>query len=191
MKKTFIEQRGFLGPIGDDLPSLIPLVFALIIFFSVFTQTFNTFDRRNAVFNENLNIVKVSDIFVSNSYVTLSGESDFTKRCQRAQSIREIKWKAGLLPLDVGQLETKQPNSFFQGIDVQKLDEQFFNMAQIEQSINFQFSCANTEEKPRYTSEGTIVRSYPVALEVNLLGESIAKKRFYVKPMILVVVTWQ
>ncbi len=183
-------QAGFLGPIGDDLPSLIPLVFALIIFFTVFTQTFNTFDERNTLFRDALSVVRLSDIFVGNSYIIADsqGSKQFDQMCLTAQSIRTLNWKAGIVPLDVTILERKTREKFFQGIDIQELDQRFFSLETAPGDAKI-FSCSNTSEQVRYTSESIIVRFYPVALEINLLDTRL--NRFFVKPMLLVVVAWK
>lgn len=181
-KPFLLKEKGFLGPIGDDLPSLIPIVFALIIFFTVFTQTFNTFDSRNILFKDSLTVIKLSDVFLGSSYIR--GIEDFQRRCEIAQSIRTINWKVGLLSLDVSNLEKKPPQKFFQGIDIPNIDQSFFVLPNKQA-----FACSNTQEKLTYFSEETIVRFYPVALEVNFLN--LPEKRFFVKPVLLVVVAWK
>ena len=183
-------QKGFLGPIGDDLPSLIPLVFGLLIFFTVFTQTSNTFDQRNAMFDDALSVVRLSDIFVGSSYIISdsSGSKQFDSLCNTAQSIRTMNWKAGLIQLNTGSLEKKAPAEFFQSIDVASLDNSFFSL-EISPSNKKLFSCTNTKEPLTYFSENTIVRFYPVALEINLLDKP--SNKFFVKPMLLVIVAWK
>ena len=186
---NMLEEKGFLGPIGDDLPSLIPLIFALIIFFTVFSQTFSTFDERNTMFRDSLTVVRLSDVFVGNSYIVSDeeGSKQFDKMCETGQSIRTINWKAGLMELDTCSLERKGQGRF-RGIDVQELDSGFFSL-QINPVTAKLFSCSNTEEPLNYFSENVIVRFYPVALEVNLLQTE--NKKFYVKPMLLVIVAWK
>ena len=48
------SRKGFIGPIGDDLPSIIPLVFALIVFFSGFYLTMNVFESKQNDFDSDL-----------------------------------------------------------------------------------------------------------------------------------------
>src|SRR3989344_5883926 len=62
-------NKGFIGPVGDDLPSLIPLLFGLVMFFSTFTIAFNAFDSRNAEFDNDIAVMRVSRILQSNSYI--------------------------------------------------------------------------------------------------------------------------
>lgn len=62
-------NKGFIGPVGDDLPSLTPLIFGLIMFFSSFTVAFNSFDTRNAEFNQNIDLIKISKSMQANGYI--------------------------------------------------------------------------------------------------------------------------
>ncbi|MEK6958018.1 MAG: hypothetical protein AABW99_03510 [archaeon] len=61
--------KGFIGPIGDDLPSLIPLLVGLVMFFSTFSVTFNAFDARNAEFDHDIALMRISRVLQSNSYI--------------------------------------------------------------------------------------------------------------------------
>lgn len=182
-----LAQKGFLGPIGDDLPSLIPLVFALALFFGVFSQTFEAFDSKNTLFSDSLSIVRLSEILVSNSYI--NGIEKFMEKCETAKSISSLNWKAGLIPLQAKKLEQKTQSDFFSGIDVFSLEGKFFNMRAFEPGLDQQFYCSNTTEPLTYTSENITVRFYPVALEVNLLNYP--SQKFFVKPMLLVIVAWK
>jgi hypothetical protein len=77
LRKRF-SKRGFIGPIGDDLPSLIPIVTALLLFFTIFTLTLNTYNTKN------MNI---------------------TKQVEMTSVARELKGDS--LILDLAQLQTK------------------------------------------------------------------------------------
>lgn len=54
------KKKGFIGSIGDDLPSLIPLFFALMIFFSALAFAFTTINERNATINTYIDSLTVS-----------------------------------------------------------------------------------------------------------------------------------
>jgi hypothetical protein len=170
------RQKGFLGPIGDDLPSLIPLLFALMIFFYVFTFTWNIFDQRSQAFDDAVSALRVGNTMKGNNY--LRGVDAFMERCNEAQSIRSVKFMAGLLPLSTG------PNQPFGGMDIETLEESFFRQGEV------QFICTNTglaESGPGLETQNLYIRSFPVALEfVNP-----EKGAFYVRPMLLVAVTWR
>ncbi len=57
------KGKGFIGSIGDDLPSLIPLFFALMIFFASLAFAFTTINERNVLINtyiDSLTIAKTA-----------------------------------------------------------------------------------------------------------------------------------
>ena len=173
-----VGKRGFLGPIGDDLPSLIPLLFALMMFFYVFTTSWNAFDQKNVLFNDSLTALRVGSVLKGNNY--LRGYGTFDERCLEAQGIRRIKFMAGLLPLGTG------PGQSFSGIDIEKLELDFFSDGQNR------FFCTNLEggvvgDQLNSQSMNMLIRSFPVALEFH----NTATNSFYVRPMLLVVVTWR
>lgn len=56
------NQKGFVGPIGDDLPSLIPLTIALLIFFGGFAFAFNSFEEKKAEFDQRLLLLNIGKI---------------------------------------------------------------------------------------------------------------------------------
>jgi len=176
-KAGFLRERGFLGPIGDDLPSLIPLLFALMMFFYVFTSAWNAFDTKNSVFNDALAALNVGNAIKGNNY--LRGISTFEERCSEAMSNKRVKFIAGLLPLSTG------PGQSFSEVKLETLEADFFSDGEQK------FFCTNipedSGERPSLESKGLIMRSFPVALEFK----NSATGTFYVRPMLLVVVTWR
>jgi len=170
------KSKGFLGPIGDDLPSLIPLLFALVMFFYVFTFTWNVFDERGREFNDSIDALSVGNTMKGNNYIR--GFEGFEQNCNESKNIKRIKFLAGLVPLSTG------PGQSFSGIDIENMESLFFY--QNDQK----FSCTNiledSDERPRLESQNLVVRSFPVALEFKTSGGA-----FYVRPMLLVVVTWR
>jgi hypothetical protein len=170
-----MKKSGFIGPIGDDLPSLIPLVFALMMFFYVFTFTWNAFDQKGRIFQDNIDALKVGDSLKGNNY--LSGFDSFNANCEEAQIYKRIKFMAGLVPLSTG------PGQTFPGLNLDNIEQDFF------ESNGQKFMCTNAEpqEKPTNESLNLIIRSFPVALEFQNTQTGL----FYVRPMLLVVVTWR
>jgi len=163
-----------LGPIGDDLPSLIPLLFALMMFFYVFTFTWDAFDQKSRFFDDAIAALRVANALKGNNY--LSGIQTFDQRCVEAQSLRRVKFFSGLLELSTG------PDQEFKGVDIELLEEKFF------ESDGSKFLCTNAgDERPDYESSNLIIRSFPVALEFK----NDQSGSFYIRPMLLVVVTWR
>ena len=165
-------QKGFIGPIGDDLPSLIPLLFALVIFFYVFNFTWSEFDKHEREFSNALAILRVSNSLKGNNY--LSGSGQFKERCEIAKANRTMKFFSGLLELPTG------PGILPQVVDIEGI---------INGDIDFfmDFECTNTDDLPVIGADDPIVRFFPVALEFYNSGND----RFYVRPMLLVVIAWK
>ena len=72
-------QKGFIGPIGDDLPSLVPIVVALLLFFSIFALTLNSYNSKNAEIKKQIDMASVARELKGDSLI-LDVES-FTKKC--------------------------------------------------------------------------------------------------------------
>lgn len=75
-----MKTKGFLGPIGDDLPSLIPLLFALLIFFGTFSFSYSVFSRKNADFARDIDVLNISKVLKGTNYI-LSAKS-FSDSCR-------------------------------------------------------------------------------------------------------------
>ena len=86
----FKNIKGFLGPIGDDLPSLIPLLFGLAIFFSSFTFAYQAFDAENANFKYAIKSMDLAKTVKSDSFI--SGYADFRTSCNNI-SVSGISYK--------------------------------------------------------------------------------------------------
>jgi len=173
-----LGKKGFLGPIGDDLPSLIPLLFALMLFFYVFTFTWNAFDQKGQLFDDALAAMRVGNTLKGNNY--MRNYEAFDQRCREAHSVKRVKFLAGLIPLKTG------PGQEFSGVDVEELREDF------QELEGNKFECSNVdlkEDSPSLQSDSLVIRSFPVALEFK--NPDPKKNTFYVRPMLLVVVTWR
>ena len=86
-------NKGFIGPIGDDLPSLIPLLFGLVMFFSTFTMTFSSFDARNTEFSYDVSVMRISRTIQSNSYIY--NYNNFQKLCDNIGLVN-VNYVAGI-----------------------------------------------------------------------------------------------
>jgi hypothetical protein len=197
-------RKGFLGPIGDDLPSLIPLVFALIIFFYAFTFAWNAFDQKNRFFDDSREVLDLASIMKGNSYV--SGLDKFNENCAKAQSgVKRIKFAVGLVELSSNPLAGAPDAKHFNSAWLPFSNKEIFFLPPETPSEDERFFCSNTiDEIPQFYN----VNFFPVALERNYLedqtgnlypvsqledlkqGSISFEERFFVKPMLLVVVSW-
>jgi len=88
--------KGFIGPIGFDLPSIMPIVFAIIVFFSAVSYSYTTVNEKNNVLDSIESSIKIADILKGNSYLffdaTDSGaKNKFASNCEKAVNIAQSK----------------------------------------------------------------------------------------------------
>ncbi len=168
-----LNKKGYLGPIGDDLPSLIPLMFALVIFFSSFYMTVNTYNDRTIDFENDIAVVQISASLRGTGFV--SSLTEFEKSCN-ALNIRQPFFSAGLTELD------KEINIF-------DLDSEY-----IPDGGNL-FKCSNTnetltQEKAFSLNSKVVSRIYPLVMEKNFT-DGRGNEKSIVIPVKLIVVAWK
>lgn len=73
-------MRGYLGPIGDDIPSLIPIIVGLITFFGAFTYTLNEYNQRSQSFAADRDSLVIANALKGDSY--LSSAKEFAAGCK-------------------------------------------------------------------------------------------------------------
>jgi hypothetical protein len=84
LKQNFFKNnKGFIGSVGDDLPSIIPIVIALLLFFSVFSSTLTTYNNRNAEFRQRIETISIARELKGNSL--LLGSAVFEDSCKFAK----------------------------------------------------------------------------------------------------------
>jgi hypothetical protein len=140
--------KGYLGPIGDDLPSLIPLMFALVIFFSAFYVTVSTYNERTLDFESDIAVVQVSASLRGTGFV--SSLQDFKRSCS-ALNVRRPFFSAGLMKLD------EEVNVF--DLDGSYLSEgtELFKCSNTDETL--------TEEKAISLGSRIVSRVYPLILQ--------------------------
>jgi len=80
MSRKFISHKGFIGPIGDDLPSLIPIVVALVLFFTIFSMTLNTYNTKNTSVRKQMEMTSVAREIKGDSLIL--GIDQFDSKCK-------------------------------------------------------------------------------------------------------------
>ncbi len=161
-----LNQKAYLGPIGDDLPSLIPLMFALVIFFSSFYSAVNVYNDRTVDFENDIAVVQISASLRGTGLV--SSLEQFHNSCN-ALNVRQPYFSAGLIDLnkDVNIFDLRE-NYLFEGSEL--------------------YECSNvvpekilTKEKVLQPNSKVVVRTYPLILQRNEVS----------LPVKLVVVAWE
>ncbi|MDP2666490.1 MAG: hypothetical protein Q8P05_03250 [Candidatus Diapherotrites archaeon] len=180
MLTLFLGDRGYLGPVGDDIPSLIPIVVALVIFFSAFTFTLNEFNSRGQSFNADRDVLIIANALKGDSYI--ASYPEFGRACAGLR-VRGLNYVAGLV-------ESSRWHSMSQQAAAQPDQPILSFIADAFHTENNQeFSCLGGIQAP-LTQGGLasllldnqhIVLSFPVALELSTA----------VVPATLVVIAWR
>ncbi len=180
VKKLNKKIRGFIGPIGDDLPSLIPLVFALVIFFSTLNYALTQFSLTNYELNNRLELLRITKILRSDGLI--SGFEDWNKICNSVPRTA-LKFRAGIVYFpeqeNGGFLDTTKLETFFEsdGNSFVCASKNFDGKRNIEERFN---NAANEYVETAYSL------IYPIALEIKKeTGEAV------VYPAHLVIVAWK
>jgi len=105
----FKNKKGFIGAIGDDLPSLIPIFLGLIIFFAVFLSTYNTYKTSTGLYSLEQEAISISMNLKSEPLIP--DYNLFMKTCNKVSTNK--KWNAFIidLPLDINSQETLSINN--------------------------------------------------------------------------------
>ncbi|MDO8627723.1 MAG: hypothetical protein Q7K42_04610 [Candidatus Diapherotrites archaeon] len=148
------SSKAFIGPIGDDLPSLIPIIFSLLIFFSAFTFAFNKFNEENDLIRTKLDALNVARTMKVNSFI--SNYEHFQKLCEDAKVV-QINFIAGLVELNLSDQE--QDSSA--GLNFLKIPEKNQTFA-CYSSI---FDDQSPEEIKIPTNRQVLNLTYPIALQ--------------------------
>jgi len=97
MINMFKNKKGFIGAIGDDLPSLIPIFLGLIIFFAVFLSTYNTYKTSTGLYSLEQEAISISMILKSEPLIP--DYNLFMKTCNKVSTNK--KWNAFIIELDL------------------------------------------------------------------------------------------
>ncbi len=171
------SAKGFIGPIGDDLPSLIPIIVGLIIFFSSFTFAFNVFDQRNLEASSDRAVLEVARVLQSNGYIT--GLNDFKRLCA-SLNIPQIKYLAGITNAYTGPTGAQKIDPFhldFYSLAVSTDPNDRAPLQCLAPGLGDGFALT-----PQFLRDKRLlVKVFPLVVEENKI----------VKPMHLVVVAWK
>lgn len=170
-------ERGFIGPIGDDLPSLIPLLIGLVMFFSTFTLTFNSFDDRNQEFDNELEVMRLSRTLQANSYIY--SYDNFEQLCKQVGVVK-LNYVAGLTDQAITQTTENPFEGSIFDIEFFESDDGVLMCTNAESEIFDPFSVNHFITLAESIDRTVVSRIFPIVLEDDKI----------VKPMHLVVVAW-
>jgi hypothetical protein len=107
-------MRGYLGPIGDDLPSIFPIVFGVVLFIGTMMYAINDLNARNDYLDVRKATLSLSNVvmargYLPDAYFKGACENDYTVFASR-EGIKALvtvkkfcpKAVSGAGPLDLG-----------------------------------------------------------------------------------------
>ena len=166
-----LKSKGYIGAIGDDLPSLIPIFLGITIFFSVFLSTYNVYRNNTDFYSLKNDAINISGILKEDPL--FSDYNAFVKTCAKVNT--KYNWNAFVIPLDLN-------TDNYQVFQVSNISEE--NLSKHWQSPDVGFFCGNKEMEDLKTSlmsKDVIVYRYPVTIQ----------QKFYVEPAWLYVTIWR
>ena len=150
------SQKGFISSIGDDFPSLIPIFLGLLIFFSVFLSTYNTYKTNTTAFSLQQQAISVATIMKTEPVI--SDYNSFTDICDKVNTNK--KWVAFLTDLDMNVSKQK-----FLPLDKQEL----YNNYIIKNDDSTKYNCPNDNWDDLKLKNNTkkIIYMFPIDLDRN------------------------
>jgi hypothetical protein len=168
------NKKGYIGAIGDDLPSLIAIFVGLTIFFAVFLNTYNVYRNNTDLYSLRNDAINISGIIKENPII--SDQNQFIKSCNRVKT--KYNWNAFIIPLDLN-------SENYNGLTIDDLEVE-----------NIMKHWAETESQPRKLicdSEGLgALRTALQIKDVTVYKYPITvQQQFYVEPAWIYIVVWK
>lgn len=186
MKFKKIGRKGFIGTIGDDLPSLIPIMVALVLFFTIFTLTLNSYNSKNIELNKNMSLLSISREIKGDSLII--NVDQFTSRCKSLRlNNHKFNFKIAIYPSGY----FSNPSAIQVIKDFQQNNFDKFLKAENKTGTIQPYFCDYIRNGSRDLSDKKInylVRFYPIAVqqEIILSGEPYK----VILPSLMVMVIW-
>ncbi len=185
------SSKGFIGAIGDDLPSLIPIVVSLLLFFSIFAITLNSYNSKNLEIRQELSLLSISRGMKGESI--LLSVDQFLDRCE---SVKLKKYEYNFMiavyssESDVFLDPNFDPIVDFQNSSLDDPSENFLTKKDFEdeeQSFFCYYKKVGGTEFSRKINY--ITRAYPLAVQITqkINGEDYE----LISPSIMYMVVWR
>jgi len=178
------SPRGFIGPIGDDLPSIIPIVVALLLFFTIFSVTLNSFNQKNDLQRRQIEMISIARELKGNSLI--ESLDQFTENCNSSKlEKRAYSFLAVIFQSNYEGAETISDLQQF--VDGGNANEYMLGEDAADGTGKKYFSCMYTRVGGMNFSgkeKNYFIRFYPVAVQTLWRGD------YLIVPAIMVVVVW-
>ena len=163
-------KKGFIGAIGDDLPSLIPIFLGLMIFFSVFLSTYNVYKDNTDLYSLKSEAIAVASIMKEEPVVL--NVDFFKKSCNKVNT--KYNWNAFLVDFDLN-------SDNYVSLTKENLDDNILKEGEGEEEQFFACDSSNITSFLSDTSSEVIIYQYSTTTQKDL----------YIKPARLYVVVWR
>lgn len=182
------NKKGFIGAIGDDLPALIPIIIAILIFLTVFTNTLVTYDQKNFELRKQIELSSISRTIKSDSLI-LDFEQ-FEDNCRLSRLKRSnYNYMVGIYEnskLDDGGTQDII-NDF-----ISASQSEFFEPFIFDDEGNYFFCSYRKVGGSRFSinTQNYLIRFYPVAMQRKVIDAETGTDIFLIDPVIMAMVVW-
>ncbi|MFH0905704.1 MAG: hypothetical protein V1824_00015 [archaeon] len=175
-KKMHNSKKGFIGAIGDDLPSLIPIFVGLVIFFSVFQNTYTVYKKNSDLYSLEQEAISIASSLKQEPVI--ANYEGFTKSCNLISST--VNWDAFVVDFDINtdNYTIITANNLEDKIVFEKVKNSFGVFEDKKFICNDMATLSEILEK---RDKKIIINMYPLTLQ----------KELYIKPVRLYVVAWK
>jgi hypothetical protein len=186
-----INKKGFIGAIGDDVPSLIPIIVALLLFFTIFSITLNSFNTKNFELQKNLGLISISRELKGDSL--LIGVEQFLDRCEKSRlNIHEYNYRSAIYSnASLGKIENAGEKIINDFKDPNKGETNFLK-GEIEGVGEEAYYCEYLRPGARALDDKStdyLIRFYPVAVQREEVIDN--GKYLVIVPSVMVMVIWE
>jgi hypothetical protein len=185
------NKKGFIGAIGDDLPSLIPIVVALLLFFTIFSITINSYNSKNFELQKNLGLISISRALKGDSLIL--NVDQFKERCDFSRlNIQEYNYRSAIYSnKSLGEIADASEKIIDEFKDFSSNSNNFLEGETIFGSTET-FTCEYLRPGAKELdnkSTDYLVRFYPVAVQRDVLVDG--REYLVVVPSVMAMVIWE
>jgi hypothetical protein len=189
------NKKGFIGPIGDDLPSLVPIVVALVLFFTIFTMTLNTFNTKNDSIRKQIEMTSVAREVKGDSFIL--NVDTFNNKCSDL-ALKNIPYNFMISVYSFEEGISAARTDFF---DISNYGSDYASSTNIlkgenEDGAEMPYYCEFKKvNATQFTDRETnyLIRYYPIAVQHKLIvsGGGDNEIQWVTIPGIMAMVVWE
>ncbi|NUN11476.1 hypothetical protein HUU53_02425 [Candidatus Micrarchaeota archaeon] len=165
-------KKGFIGPIGDDIPSIFPIIGGVILFVATFALSAQIVDEKNDLLKVQRETLSLAYLATESGFVT---EEDFLKNCDnrlQQQAINKgikmlvtVKRFCDGIPLnELQKSETDPAFEFYSPYYIDAGQENELGHTWLYCSWNGQTISDLPPGLNKPTSKNTVTLTYPIAV---------------------------